>query len=321
MAPWGSDMENSPNPDSATPNIAKLKPRKAAGIKPRTLPSSSARELFSPAFMVETNGGGSLEEVSGFNAVKARSQGFKGGRVPPALRSDRLGVAGSIEFAQPQYTIGYDDRVLIPDPSALPWRCVCQLVIEGLHGNEVLGTGWLAGPRTVITAGHNLFSKRAGHQAAKIWVCPARSGDVVPYGYDISNQYNAHPRWISDGDPKYDIGVIWLEKPLGTKIGWFGTSALSDAQLKNLMVNNTGYPWDKPRGTQWFNAGRVLGVNPLSITYGLDTEKGQSGSPIFVLTPEKQRIVVAIHAYGDGPENIGVRITPDIFKLISIWTK
>jgi glutamyl endopeptidase len=314
-------MTKSPNTVSEKTSAAKRKPKKAAAVNPIVPSSDSARQLFSPSFMVDTNGGGSLEEVPGFNAVKARSQGFKGGRVPTVLRNDRLGVAGDIEFAQPQYTIGYDDRVLIPDPSALPWRCVCQLVVEGLHGNELLGTGWLAGPSTVITAGHNLFSKRTGHQAAKIWVCPARSGDAVPYGYDISNQYNAHPRWISDGDPECDIGVIWLSKPLGTKIGWFGTSALSDAQLKNLMVNNAGYPWDKPRGTQWYNAGRVLGVNPLSITYGLDTEKGQSGSPIFVFTPDKQRIVVAVHAYGDGPDNIGVRITPDIFRLIASWIR
>lgn len=274
-----------------------------------------------PSYMVETNGGGRLEFVAGFNGVKARSEGFRGGRVPPALRDARLGVAGDIEFARPQFTFGTDDREIIPDTSVLPWRCICQLVIEGLHGRDVLGTGWFAGPRTVVTAGHNLLSHETGRSATRVWVMPARSGDAVPFGYDASATFDVHPRWRSDHERTHDVGVVWLDTPIGDRLGWFGVGVNSDAQLRNLIVNNAGYPADKPLGTQWFNAGRVLKAQPQTLTYGLDTEPGQSGSPIFHYTADDQRVVVAVHAYGDSGENIGVRITDELFEAISAWVR
>ena len=274
-----------------------------------------------PSYMAATNGGGRLESVPGFNAVRARSEGFHGGRVPPALRNRRLGVAGDLEFARPQFTIGADDRVPIADASALPWRCVCQLVVEGLHGHEVLGTGWLAGPRTVITAGHNLFSPARGQAASRVWVMPARDGDAVPYGLEASADFEVHERWQAAGDRSCDVGVVWLDKPLGQRVGWFGVGAYSDKQLRSLMVNNAGYPADKPLGTQWFNAGRILDVQARTLTYGLDTEGGQSGSPIFHFTEDEQRIVVAVHAYGDAGENIGVRVNDELFDVLARWVR
>lgn len=271
--------------------------------------------------MIETNGGGRIESVPGFNSVKTLSSSFKGGRVPQSLRNKRWGVAGEIEFARPQFTFGDDDRVPIHDTTALPWRCICQLVIEGIHDVEILGTGWLAGPKTVLTAGHNLYSKVSGKSATKVWVLPARSGDAVPFGYEVSANVAVHPLWRNNGDREYDIGVIWLDNDIGNKLGWFGISALTDVQLRKLLVNNSGYPADKPLGTQWFNAGRILEAKPNLITYGLDTESGQSGSPIFLYSSDRQRIVVAIHAYGDSGDNIGVRITPSIFKTMVDWIK
>jgi glutamyl endopeptidase len=283
--------------------------------------AAAALPLLRPSRMLATNGGGRLEQVPGFNAVRARSEGFRGGRVPAALRDRRLGVAGDIEFARPQFTFGNDDRVLISDASALPWRCVCQLVVEGLFGQEVLGTGWLAGPHTVITAGHNLFSPSTGRQASKVWVMPGRAGDAVPYGLEATTQCDVHPMWRGQGDRNFDVGVVWLDAPMGEQLGWFGIGAYSDAQLRGLIVNNAGYPADKPLGTQWFNAGRVLSAKPQALTYGLDTEPGQSGSPIFHFTEDEQRIVVAVHAYGDSGENIGVRITANMLGTLAGWVR
>jgi len=281
----------------------------------------TANHLLSPSFMVETNGGGRLENVHGFNVVKAMSSGFRGGRVPPHLRKQHLVTASDFEFAVPQSTFGDDDRVLIQDTTQIPWRCVCQLVIDGLHGRQLLGTGWLAGPHTVITAGHNLYSHEYNHQATKVWVLPGRCGDVVPFGYDAATNFDVHRNWKDNGNHEYDIGVIWLDKPIGTNLGWFGYAACADTQLQNLLINNSGYPADKPLGTQWFNAGRLQSIKTRTLSYGLDTEPGQSGSPIFYYDAQMRRIVVAIHAYGNNSENIGIRITPDIYTTIAGWIK
>ena len=150
---------------------------------------------------------------------------------------------------------------------------------------------------------------------------PARSGDAVPFGYDSSTRFDVHPRWRSNRERTSDVGVVWLDTPIGDRLGWFGVGVYSDSQLQNLIVNNAGYPADKPLGTQWFNAGRVQKAKPQALTYGLDTEPGQSGSPIFHYTADEQRVVVAVHAYGDSGENIGVRITDELFNTISNWVK
>lgn len=273
------------------------------------------------SYMLETNGGGRLESVPGFNTVKALAAGFDGGRVPPHLRDPRLGVSADIGLARAQFTFGVDDRALIADTTQLPWRCVCQLVVEGQTGRRIMGTGWLAGPRTVFTAGHNLLSEAHRHQASTIWVLPARAGDAVPYGYAATSSFAVHPLWQATADRERDIGVVWLDEPIGERIGWFGFAAHDDTALTHLLVNNAGYPADKPLGTQWFNAGRILDVGAKTVTYGLDTEPGQSGSPVFYLDTQQRRIVVAVHAYGDAADNIGVRITTDLYDELQAWIR
>ncbi|MBK7648797.1 MAG: endopeptidase [Betaproteobacteria bacterium] len=281
---------------------------------------SDSDQLITPSFMVETNNGGRVEQVPGFNTVLALASGFKGGRVPPRLRDPRLGSANDIAFATPEFTFGQDDRQQIHDTTQLPWRCICHIVMEGSSGRMLKGTGWLAGPKTVFTAGHNLFSSMYNHETTRVWVMPARSGDAVPFGYEISTSFGVHPKWKSDGDPNYDLGVIWLSGSLG-ELGSFGFAAWPDQQLTNLIVNNSGYPDDKPMGTQWFNAGRILELTPNTVTYGLDTEPGQSGSPVFYFDKNMNRIVVAVHAYGSNQNNIGVRITPEIYSTLSAWRR
>src|SRR5512135_392612 len=48
--------------------------------------------------------------------------------------------------------IGTDDRVRILDTDLTPWRMICSLEMRGPSSSSVIGTGWLAGPRTVMTA-------------------------------------------------------------------------------------------------------------------------------------------------------------------------
>ncbi len=52
-----------------------------------------------------------------------------------------------------------------------------------------------------------------------------------------------------------------------------------------LLVNNAGYPYeaDKPYGTLWYNAAAFARWRRQYIEYMVDTEGGQSGSPIYFL--------------------------------------
>ena len=108
---------------------------------------------------------------------------------------------------------------------------------------------------------------------------------------------------------------------MGARLGYFGVAAFSDDKLRDLLVNTSGYPLEaaKPFATQWFNGGRIKSAEPDHITYMIDTEGGQSGSPIFFYDKETQeRVVVAVHTTGYYP-NRGVRITDKLLDAIHGW--
>lgn len=284
-------------------------------------PRAVSSGLSTGSYMVDTNNGGCLEQVPGFNAARVMAQGFGSRRLPERLCAETLGAADWLEFAFPQAIIGKDDRVPIGDTTRLPWRCICHLVADGLHDQQVLGTGWMAGPRTVLTAGHNIFSHKLGREASRISVVPGRQVDVAPFDFFRSSRFDVHPRWRSAGDENFDLGVIWLNEAVGERVGWFGFGSRTDSSLQDLLVNTSGYPADKRMGTQWFNAGRISDIRPRVLQYGLDTEAGQSGSPIFTASPEGDRTVIAVHAYGGDPVNRGIRITDDVHELFRQWVR
>ena len=66
-----------------------------------------------------------------------------------------------------------DRRKQILETELTPWRMICALEIESQSGAAFVGTGWFAGPRTVITAGHCVFDPvELGGWAKKITVVP-----------------------------------------------------------------------------------------------------------------------------------------------------
>src|SRR4029450_3925081 len=56
--------------------------------------------------------------------------------------------------------LGPDDRARILDTELPPWRMICALEMRGPSGAGAIGTGWLVGPRTILTAGHCVHSGR-----------------------------------------------------------------------------------------------------------------------------------------------------------------
>lgn len=67
-----------------------------------------------------------------------------------------------------------DGRVRISQTALLPWRMICALRITGSNGVRAVGTGWLIGPRTLVTAGHCVHHPDLGGWAARIEVSAGR---------------------------------------------------------------------------------------------------------------------------------------------------
>jgi V8-like Glu-specific endopeptidase len=226
------------------------------------------------------------------------------------LRRDRSVAESALEVIVDQ-----DDREQVTDTSEFPWRCICSLAITAANGERFIGTGWLAGPNTVLTAGHCVYMHDAGGWVQQIGVYPARNGDDTPYSY-VSNVFRSVTAWIQNQDSGYDYGAILL--PEATPVGFFGYSSLTDAELSGLLVSLYGYPSDKPQGTLWGHYRQLTQVLPRNLRYNIATVGGQSGAPVWDKNGD-QRSVVGIHTTGDVSGNRATRITDEVFDNIETW--
>lgn len=275
-------------------------------------------ELVENGHMIETHGGGELEAVTSFHESSAMTEGFPSEEIEIDSALETLPLSCSLEYETPESVCGRDDRVRIRTTSRIPWRLNCQLIITLKNGAQSRCTGWFIGPRTVMTAGHCVYSHSAGGWARRIEVIPGMDASRRPFGSQVGTSFRSVKGWTQGRKPEYDYGAIILpNNSLGNRVGWFGFAALSNSSLKNLLVNNAGYAGDKPFGTLWFNAGRITKVESRRLFYMLDTFGGHSGSPVWRLK-NGQRHAVGVHAYGGCP-NKSTRITSAVFRNMKNW--
>lgn len=287
--------------------------------------ASGAVELEEAGFDAATYGGGSLERVPGFNFTEAMLDGI--GTIEESALPE--GWSTMRDAADAHYggditaesVCGQDDRTRVDTVTAPPWRMIAKLLITAGDGGKYVGTGWFIAPRTLVTAGHCVFSNRTGGWAKSIQVVPGMNGRNRPFGTASSATFRSVSGWTQGAKPAFDYGAIILPKsaPLGDKVGYFGFSALKSATLRNLLVNTSGYPADKSVGTQWYNGGRITNVQRNQFDYMIDTFGGQSGSPVWKYSHSTgTRQVVGIHNYG-GCANKASRITKEAYQVISNW--
>ena len=241
-----------------------------------------------------------------------------------------------------------DERTVIEDVTANPWRMICNLDRKGRDGKwKPCGTGWLAGPKTVITAGHCVrdmgYWELMYHNDGwlpEVRVVPGRTNDDMPYGEYTTSEMDASPEWISAKDnpaqgklQKYDYGAIFLPRPVD--VGYFTVQKPEEAELKEKWVTLSGYPLsgddkfpDREKTfdgrLQYFHHGKIFDVEDGLVVYNNDATSGQSGSPIIrkpsVGDPRPQ--VIAIHTQGEeGEGNRGPIIREDVFNQIKSWVE
>jgi glutamyl endopeptidase len=246
-------------------------------------------------------------------------------------KSDRpLGRQFSSGDAAAETVIDVDTRSRVLETDLAPWRMVAALRMLAATGSRFIGTGWLAGPRTVITAGHCVHQQSAfGGWAENIEVSAGRNGPSFPFRTVLATRFSSLDRWIEQEDPDFDIGCIHLEEPLGNQVGFFTFASPAPSVLESHLVNISGYPGDLGNGTQqYFSANRVLRVGDRRVFYDVDTFGGQSGSPVWIQEAQgAPPTVIGIHAYGDSatpqtlgqPANSAPRIIPEVFDRIAAW--
>jgi glutamyl endopeptidase len=235
--------------------------------------------------------------------------------------------ASPVAQESPSWTeavIQTDDRLQVTtNTSTYPWRVHASLRITARDGSVWIGTGWFIGPHTLVTAGHCVFIKSPANPSRHGWVqgiqvMPGRNGLTLPYGSVTSTEFHAVTGWTEDGDQNYDYAAITIPTELGNTVGYFGFGVYPDSDLEASTVCISGYPGDKPSGTQWFHCRPVARVDSFKVYYDADTAGGQSGSAVY-RTIDGDYYGVAIHAYGGATSNNGTRIVQPVYDNLVDW--
>ena len=122
--------------------------------------------------------------------------------------------------------------------------------------------------------------------------------------------------WASGKANPYWIGIDFCHQKDQT--GWIGFAAYSDADLMASHLNISGYPGDKPDGTQWYDHRSTDSVTERKVFYDIDTFGGQSGSAAYRII-DGTRFGVGIHAYGGTSVNSATRINQRRFENLQAW--
>jgi glutamyl endopeptidase len=202
--------------------------------------------------------------------------------------------------------IGLDKRKQVLDTTTFPARAIAKITFTG--GGC---TGFMIGRNTVATAGHCVAED--GVWRTNVRVYPGRNGDDTPFG-SCSARNNSQPgvglftsaEWFFGEDEEYDYGAIKLDCEVGNATGWFG---LWTTNLVGTKTTVSGYPGDKPAGTQWlsndcsnfwftFHHCTVAVQTSRQAFYANDTFNGVSGAPVYFTTRSGCICAIAIHAYG-----------------------
>jgi glutamyl endopeptidase len=243
-----------------------------------------------------------------------------GGLLTETAPTSRHPYAAITQARTREVVIGLDDRIQITNTTDYPWRCICALRITARDGSRWSGTGWFAGPYTVITAGHCVYLHDNGGWARQVEVIPGCNSFDRPYESSTSTRFRSVGGWINGKQNSHDYGAILLPRSYdaGERIGSFGYVSLDSGAFDNLVVNISGYPGDKPPFTQWFHAGSVDSATPTAIIYQMDTAPGGSGGNVFTIK-NGQRYAVGIHTNGASTGNSAVRITQSVYDNINSW--
>ncbi|MES1023146.1 trypsin-like serine protease [Gloeocapsa sp. BRSZ] len=230
-------------------------------------------------------------------------------------------VSGSISpnTVQPHTVIGSDDRVLITNTTAYPWRTITKLFMTFPSGKKFVCSGTLIAAKYVLTAGHCIHNSSEGGWANKVEVVPGLSGTYKPYGSAFAAYMRSYTAWTSSQNPNYDFALITLNKNIGNTTGWLGYAYYPS--INGITANLAGYPGDRNSGLGlYYHYGPVMSSTSQRLFYSIDTAGGQSGSGVYRRI-NSDRYVFAVHTNGSGGTlyNSGARIDSQKFNDIKRW--
>lgn len=232
---------------------------------------------------------------------------------------------------EPERIFEPDERTQVTNTLGMPYSAIAHVELLNTNNENGICTAFLYEKNTLATAAHCLYNKdpQRGPDgvARNIMVYPGRNGaNGQPYGRCRAQRVLIPTRWVQQGDPDFDWGIIKIyvgdECRLGTQPSVLTLSGIQPIDYgKDQVAQMTGYPGDKPYGTLWFRQGTVAVYGAVRrIPHTLDTVGGDSGAPVYHALPGCPFCVYAIH---QGPSdftgsiNYATHITNDVFAVFA----
>ncbi|HEY1377961.1 MAG TPA: serine protease [Gemmataceae bacterium] len=217
-------------------------------------------------------------------------------------------------------------------------RNVCRLAWSFPTFPGASGTGFLIGPRVVLTAAHNIFDPWHGGWASGLMAFFPDLPPIGNRGSEVADPWVSH----ADGSPGdahspdrglsgYDLGVVALQQAVA------GVPPLPvDSGAAGSDLNVAGYPNDPDFPA--FVVGELYG-GPTTATfppfwqpfwqtrlfYPMRTLAGMSGGPVWA-AGAGGAVAVGVHTSYDNraggmPDNLGsgLRVSPALKALIDHW--
>lgn len=203
----------------------------------------------------------------------------------------------------------------ISNASGPPWRWIASLEITYRGGRTNRGTAWFIGPRTLVTAAHNLVHPQLDN-AVRIVISAGKDVRQAHGGVSDAIIREVAPGWHGGkGGDAHDYAVISLRAGVPPSQGWF--------KFENFHPPTTmpfatlcGYRTDRPHHTQYTCEGHLLSWKQGSINYPFLTGAGMSGAPLWVNDKVRGRVVIGLHVSLDDRIGHACRIDGKVLNFL-----